>query len=368
MVALRALAEERVDIEILAPDRTFFYRPLSIVAPFHTGRMLSFDIEALAAHCGAQHRLGSLVAVAAPEHCASTNRGERIDYDAIVLALGARQHVALTGALTFRDDRDALALERLVDELRRGEVSSLGFVVPSGVTWSLPIYELALQTAARLERETVRGRRIVIVTPEEEPLGVFGREGAETIRRLLVEKGIELHAGVYAERFADGLLRVVPDPPIAAERVVALPRLQGREVAGVPRDANGFVRTDAFARVEDLADVYAAGDGTAFPIKQGGIAAQQADAAAQMIAKAAGAPIEPIPFDPILRGLVVTGEGPTYLRAELGGGRMYATSAGESPLWWPAAKIAAPYLSPFLAAHADLARDPFGKKAGAAVG
>ena len=53
--------------------------------------------------------------------------------------------------------------------------------------------------------------------------------------------------------------------------------------------------------------VFAAGDATTFPIKQGGLAAQQADAVAEMVACAAGADIRPQPFRPILRGTLLTG-------------------------------------------------------------
>ena len=63
--------------------------------------------------------------------------------------------------------------------------------------------------------------------------------------------------------------------------------------------------------------VLAAGDATTFPIKQGGLATQQADAAAATIAHALGATVEPTPFAPVLRGLLLTGGAPLYLRAEL---------------------------------------------------
>jgi len=181
----------------------------------------------------------------------------------------------------------------------------------------------------------------------------------------LDEAGIALVRGVHPESFRDGLLNVVPGAPIAADRVVALPRLRGIAVGGVPADESGFVHTDPFGRVNGLEDVYAAGDGTTFPIKQGGLAAQQADAVAGTIAAAAGAPVEPVPFEPVLRGLLLTGAAPAYLRAELGGGRMYASSAGETAPWWPPVKVSARYLAPYLADHADLAFGAFGQRNGA---
>jgi sulfide:quinone oxidoreductase len=361
MVALRRLAEERVDIELLAPDRDFFYRPLAVAEPFGAGEALRFDLRALATGCGARHRLGSLAAVSAREHRATTSHGEALSYNALLLATGARQYIALPGALMYRGSQDSPAFSRILAEALSGDVKRLAFVVPSRVTWPLPLYELALETAAALEDERVEGE-IVFLTPEETPLGVFGREGSEVVAQLLAERCIDLRTGVHAETFDEGHVYVVPGEPVPAQRVIALPGLRGITIAGVPDEGTGFVRTDAFGRVEGLEDVYAAGDGTSFPVKQGGLAAQQADAAASTIAAAAGAPVEPAAFDPVLRGLLLTGREPEYLRAELGGGHMYASEASESPLWWPAAKIAARYLGPYLAERADLAFGAFGQR------
>ena len=66
-----------------------------------------------------------------------------------------------------------------------------------------------------------------------------------------------------------------------------------------------------------MPDVFAAGDATDQPIKQGGLATQQADAAAELIAAEAGARVTPRPFRRVLRGVVLTGEAPLYLRRDL---------------------------------------------------
>jgi len=50
---------------------------------------------------------------------------------------------------------------------------------------------------------------------------------------------------------------------------------------------------DPLCRERGLTNVFAAGDATDFPIKHGGIAAQQADVAAQTIATMADAPVQP---------------------------------------------------------------------------
>jgi sulfide:quinone oxidoreductase len=83
-----------------------------------------------------------------------------------------------------------------------------------------------------------------------------------------------------------------------------------------------------------LDDVFAAGDATTVPIKQGGLAAQQADAAAVAIAASLGVAIDPQPLRPILRGLLLTGDAARYLRADLDGSRVEST-VSEVALWWP---------------------------------
>jgi sulfide:quinone oxidoreductase len=364
MVALRTLAEERVDIELLAPDRDFFYRPLAVAEPFGASEALRFDIRALATGCGARHRLGTLATVSAREHRATTAHGESLVYDAVLLTMGARQYIAVPGALTYRGSQDSPAFSRLLAEALTGEVRTLAFIVPSRITWPLPLYELALQTATKLADEDV-GAEIVLLTPEEAPLGVFGRKGSGVVAELLADKGIKVLRGVHVEKFDQGLVHLVPGSPVPAERAISLPGLRGIPIAGVPADTSGFVHVDALGHVKGLEDVFAAGDGTSFPVKQGGLAAQMADAAASAIAAAAGASVEPTPFDPVLRGLLMTGAVPEYLRAELGSGRMYASTVSDAPLWWPAGKIAARYLSPYLAEHADLAFGSFGHRAGA---
>jgi hypothetical protein len=81
--------------------------------------------------------------------------------------------------------------------------------------------------------------------------------------------------------------------------------------------------------------------------------------AASEIAAAAGADVVSTSFDPVLRGLLLS-DAPRFFRAELGGGRGNASTADSDALWWPAAKIAARYLGPYLAEHAGLAYGPRG--------
>jgi sulfide:quinone oxidoreductase len=259
-------------------------------------------------------------------------------------------------ALTFRGPQDGPALAALLEAAVAGSVRRIVFALPVEARWPLPLYELALLTGTYLTDRYTMGVAITFVTPEDSPLALFGAEASEAIRELLELRGIELRLRTVPLRFEDGALQVAPDGEIAADRVVALPRFEGPRISGLPSDRRGFVATDDYGRVLSEEDIYAAGDMTQFPLKQGGIATQQADAAAAAIAARSGAPAQPTRFRPVLRGLLLTGMASRYLRAEAG------TRPGLDiePLWWPPAKIVGRYLTPFLAAKFGLAETPVG--------
>ena len=357
-LALRELGEGRVSVEMLAPETEFWYRPLAVAAPFDLGEVRHFDLPELAAAAGATFSPGALTGVDAGGRQARTSAGSSIPYDVLLVACGAGPTAAVPGALTFRGPADTEKIRGLLEEIVAGQVGRVAFVVPWGAVWSLPIYELALMTAAYLAERGLDHVELALVTPEDEPLQLFGRAGSEAVRELLEERGIAIQTSSCPVELVDGELRLVPEGTIAADRVVALPRLRGPRIDGLPQTVDGFVPVDAHGQVHGLADVYAAGDITSFPIKQGGIATQQADSAAEMIAANVGADIAPQPFRPVLRGLLLTGRRPRYLRHELTGGAGDVSSASPEPLWWPPAKIVGRYLAPFLGSFAGVESPP----------
>ena len=345
-LALHEVAPELVEVELVAPDRNLVYGPLLV-----TGEVKSFPLQRLTEAAGATLRHGIVIAVDADRHVALTAEGEELPYDLLLLAPGAVPVTAVPGALCFRGPSEATALAELVETALAGEVDSFVFAIPSGVRWALPLYELALLTRARLVDDGATGVRVTLVTPEDAPLELFGATASEAIAELLDDRGIELVLGTTPRSFADGELAIAPGGSIAADRAVALPRLAGPHLRGVFSDPQGFIPTDPFGQVVGETDIWAAGDATSFPLKQGGIAAQQADAAAESIAARAGAQLEPTPFRPVLRGLLLTGMSPRFLRAE---GSPMLSAVDTEPLWWPPAKIVGRYLAPFLATHLGL--------------
>ena len=356
-LALRALAGELVDVELLAPEPQFWYRPMSVAEPFGLGQAQHFDLARLAALAGASFTPGALVGVDATRKRARTS-GEEIEYDVLLIASGAEPRAAVTGALTFRGPADSRRVEDLLGRVEHGEVRRLAFVVPPGAVWTLPMYELALMTAARVSRGPARHAELLFFTPERQPLALFGPAATEAIESLLADAVVQVHTGAYVDAFADGELVLGADGTVPADAAIALPQLRGRRIDGIPQTVEGFVPVDSHALVVGMRGVYAAGDVTSFPVKQGGIAAQQAEVAATSIAVAAGADVEPLVFRPVLRGVLLTGAVPRYLRREITGGFGETSVAATEPLWWPPAKIVGRYLAPFLGSVAGVEAPP----------
>ncbi len=352
---LIALAERRVAITLVAPESDFVYRPLAVAEPFRVGEVERFPLRPLVEAAGAELRQGRVAAVDPDRRLVVTAEQEELPYEVLLLALGAVPREALPGALTFRGPEDGPALAALLERAVDGELRSFVFALPAGVSWPLPLYELALLTGSYLTDRGTMGIELTLVTPEEAPLGLFGTRASEAIGELLEARGIGLQLRATPVSFEEGLLRLAPEGQIKTAAVVALPRLEGPRLAGIPCDPNGFVPTDEHGRVGSEVDVYAAGDLTQFPLKQGGIATQQADAAAASIAAQMGADVEPAPFKPVLRGLLLTGMVPRYLRSEVG---TADSVADTEALWWPPAKIVGRYLAPFLAQRLGLPETP----------
>jgi len=350
MMALRALAGDRVAITLLAPEREFRYRPMAVAEPFTITRARHVDLAQIAEDFGADLVTGALAAVDADAQQAVTRAGDRLGYGALVIASGTRLRPAFDGAITI-DDRDLGAtLRGLVQDVEEGYTTTIAFVAPTQAFWPLPLYELALLTAQRAYDMNAQVD-ISIVSPESAPLALFGAGISNELTRLLRNAGITFRGASFAE-LAHGELKLTPrGVRLRPERVVALPLLEGTQITGVPADPAGFIAVDERGEVFGLAGVYAAGDITAYPIKHGGLASQQADVVAAAIAARAGAAVDLQPLRPVVRAMLLTGDDTRFLEAELGPGGFTSTVSDVCP-WDPPAKIVARHLGPYLA-HGD---------------
>jgi sulfide:quinone oxidoreductase len=350
-IALRDLAGDRATVEICAGRGEFLYRPFAVGEPYGASRVLRYNLERLAEHCDAQFRLENVASVDPALSCARTHDGAEIPYDHLIVACGARLLWSVPGATTFWGVADEGEVQEIVNRLREGRLRRLVFTMPGGLGWALPAYELALLAASELKRAGISGTRLTIATPEDGPLQIFGRRASEQVAELLADNGIEVLCGTHPVKYERGMLSVAPGEDLETDAVISLPRLEGRRIEGLPYDPSGFIPVDDHARVPGFTHTYAVGDVTNFPVKQGGIATQQADVAAEAIAAELGCDVEAKPLDPVLRGILWTGAKPRYLFGWLGGGHGETSIASDRPPW-PIdnpSKLIGRYLTPFLA-------------------
>jgi sulfide:quinone oxidoreductase len=350
-LALADLAPDRTDVTVIAPNTEFVYRPMTVREPFAYGSAQRYPLARIVRDAGAKLLEGELGWIDPVAQTIHTKADETIGYDVLVLALGATVTTRYPHALTIDDRNLNETLHGLIQDIEGNYIHRLAFVAPGRMAWPLPLYELAMMTAGRaydmqIELETT------IVTPEDSPLAIFGSAASEAVVELLAAANVETIGSAYAEVPSSGEVLINPgERHLTVDRVIALPELYGPVVRGIPLGENSFIRVDPYCRVPDVECIYAAGDATDFPIKQGGIGSQQADTAAQSIAALAGAPVTPERFNPVIHGMLMTNEKPRYLTAHVTGGHGFSSEITETPAWSPPSKIAAKYLSPYLEAQ-----------------
>jgi sulfide:quinone oxidoreductase len=346
LLALQSLTPEPPAVSVVTAKRYLTYRALSVAEPFGGAGPPRYEWSAIAHDRRVQLIPDMVVAVRPGERRVETRDGAPVHYDALLLALGAVAEPALPGALTFAGSRDVLAVMEAIESLEPGRRHRLAFVAMSGTAWTLPLYELALLTAARGRRQRL-DLAIELVTPESAPLGIFGPEASAHVARRLSAAGIHVRTGTFAREVAEGKLWLELEGTLPVDLVVALPRLRGPAMPGLPHDRHGFVPVDGYGRVHGVDGVWAVGDMTTRPLKQGGLAAQQAAVAAADIAVQCGADIDVAPYRPELRGLLLTGEEPSFLerRPQVSP----SSAASNASLWWPPHKVVGRHLGPYLA-------------------
>src|SRR5215213_2083092 len=173
---LQLLACDRMRITLLAPETSFSYRPLSVAEPFGLAPVVRYSLPRLAAERGFAYVEDALASVDVAAGRLRTTGGETIRFDALLVAVGARQEPAVPGALTFRGSADAPALRNSLEALGSG-IRRVAFVAASATVWTLPLYELAVLTA-RWAAEQELALETWLVTHEARALGMFGDDVA----------------------------------------------------------------------------------------------------------------------------------------------------------------------------------------------
>ena len=346
LLAISELCGDRAEVTLVSPSDEFVYRPMLVAEPFGGAEALRLAVAGLTGEAGATHLRDAVVSVDPKAKTVATESGAELRYDSLLVALGANPVAVVPGALTFGDASGRASFSELLGEMGRRGRKRVAFVVPPAATWPIAAYELALLTAAERDARRLEGVELTVVTHEQSPLGLFGSSAAGLAAARLRQAGIGLRTAGAVERFEDGRLVLAGGGAVEVDAAVALPGLEVPALPGIPQRSKGFIQTDSTMQVVGLESVWAAGDATWFPIKQGGLAAQQADVAARGIAARAGVHVPIEPWQPVLRAALITGDAPGYMRSSRRG--KDAAAVGQ-PLWWPPTKIAGRYLAPYLA-------------------
>jgi sulfide:quinone oxidoreductase len=351
LLRIRRLLGDTAKITLLAPNDDFAVRALSVNEPFARSGSARHSLREIARDADAHWVKDTLAWVDVAGKVAHTGKGKQLPHDALLIAVGARMAPAFDYVTTF-DDAEADALfGGIVQDIEAGYTKSVAFVMPPGPVWQLPLYELALMTAERAGSMGMDDVELTVVTPDEAPLAIFGPPVSEAVAGLLERAGVAVETSTVARVPAKG--RVILDGRRAAlrpNRIVALPRFTGPAVRGVPGGgADGFIPFDAHCAVPGAGGhVFAAGDATRFPVKHGGLGAEQADTAAAAIAYLADVDVPDERFRPVIRGKLLTGNGPLYMKARLVGSGSFESEVSDEPLWPAGEKVAAEELSEYL--------------------
>lgn len=350
LLRLRRLVSDSVDVVLLAPDEELRYRPLAVDEPFARRGVTRFPTRVIARRTEAEWVQDTLEWLDPGAQAVHTGGGRTLAYDALLLAVGGRLSMPLKHVTMFDDAHADDTFHGLVQDVEEGYTRSVALVLPEGPTWPLPAYELALMTAQRAYSMGEEGLGVLLVTPEPAPLAALGGEVSQAVAGLLDKARVTVYTGAQPDVPASRRLVVGPSgPELEVERIVAMPRIEPRPIRNVPTGEGGFVPIDEYCRVRGLGElVFAAGDATDFPIKHGGLGAQQADVAAAMIAALAGMEVKREPLRPVIRGVLHTGAAPLYLTTRLEEGRVVESEATTEAAWPVDDKVVAEELPEFL--------------------
>ena len=130
-LALRQLAPDQTDVTVIAPNAEFVYRPSAICQPCASPSARRYTLAPLICGAGATLLADELAWVDPAKRVVHTAAGEKVHYDALLLALGARARPFYRHVLTL-DDRDGdKTMHSLIQDVEGGDVHSLAFVIPA---------------------------------------------------------------------------------------------------------------------------------------------------------------------------------------------------------------------------------------------
>lgn len=285
---------------VLVSDRPdFVFRPALPWVVLGQRRLqdIQVPLSERMARAGVEVVIGAVEGISRREGCVWLQRGGRLPYDYLIVALGGRAHRPWPGAAEHTLDvlwpepafEAGQAIFQTVREKSR-RTTSIAVVLAPGSPLYCPAYETVLLLHDRLSRLGLRDRtRLHLLTAETAPFQWAGPAAAQVVGPWLTRCGIEFHGGVEPARFeADGVV-LRQGGALRAERVVLFPPYRGpmalQDLQGLV-DREGFMVVTRSMRSAVDERIWAAGDviSAAGP-KTGHLAENQGVVAAREVAR-----------------------------------------------------------------------------------
>lgn len=376
-LALQDAVADSIEITLLTPPAELAYRPVSSGAPFVRQPARAISINRLAAERGLRLSAEEIVTVEDSEHRVLTHNGDLIDFDALVIAVGADHKQPAVPALAWGNSPDRRQLATLLGELVSGAVSSVAVTVPCGTGWPLAGYEAALILAWTASRLAPAPVSVTVLTAEQRPGSELGADAADRIGQLLSDANVEVLSSRTANELSaqacvppagdatQGARIVIGDPghQITVNRLLSVPELVGPGLPGLASAPGGFLPTGADGRVVGAARVWAVGDVARRPIRHSTITAAEADTAASSIVATLGLGEPPPAPSLALHGILV--DAPEQRWWDANEAHLHDGQLATECLWWPPEQALGHHLSRWLrtqdhAVHGELRWHPRG--------
>ncbi len=204
-------------------------------------------------------------------------KSQKLAYDYLVIALGAELCPGIIpglseGAYNLCDRNSVMQLKAAVANIQEGTIA----VVISSVPFKCPPapYEYALLIDDMLRKRNVRNKiRIILTTPEPQPMPVAGKEIGETVKSLLAQRGIE-YITLHKPKIVDAVKSKIfyeNGFEISYDILCAMPPHRAPKAArdsGIC-DESGFVPAELGSFATRMQGVYAIGDAASIKLPNG---------------------------------------------------------------------------------------------------
>ena len=296
---------EDAAVDVVLVDRNNYHKFQPLLYQVATAGLDVDDITQPIRHitrsqANADVRLGLVTAVDLEGRAVVLDGGERLGYDALVLAPGASTATygvegAFEHGFPLKNVPDAVALRSRV--LRQFEAvaledglvegGALTFVVvgggPTGVETAGALCELLAVLERDFPRVAVDRARVVLVDGDQLPLTGYTPELRAYTKNTLVHKGTDVRFGVNVSRVTDAGVDLEDGTHIEARTVVWAAGVRANPLCDALSQAHGWeqvgggrIEVDAALRVSGLEDVFVIGDAAGARDAEGNLFAQVA--------------------------------------------------------------------------------------------